>query len=147
VQFLWATGSSHIDGIKQRLSQEAKSSVVVIGYIDNMPEALAASDVAISRAGAMATAELLAWGIPALLIPLPTAAADHQTHNALALSEAGAAVMLREDELTRERLWHEIDSLVSDANKRARMKAAALARARPDAARQISRRLAALLEP
>jgi UDP-N-acetylglucosamine--N-acetylmuramyl-(pentapeptide) pyrophosphoryl-undecaprenol N-acetylglucosamine transferase len=147
VQFLWATGASHIDGINQRLPEPAKDWVVTIGYIDNMPEALAVADVAISRAGAMATAELLAWGIPALLIPLPTSAADHQTHNARALSDAGAAVLLPERELTRERLWREIDSLVSDANKRARMKAAALERARPDAVRQISRRLAALLEP
>jgi UDP-N-acetylglucosamine--N-acetylmuramyl-(pentapeptide) pyrophosphoryl-undecaprenol N-acetylglucosamine transferase len=60
-------------------------------YIQEMPRALAAADLAVSRAGAMALAELCAWGIPSVLVPLPTAAANHQHHNAVALADAGAA--------------------------------------------------------
>lgn len=145
VELLWATGPAHIEAIEQRLPAEAKSWVKIHGYISNMPEAMAAADIAVSRAGAMATAELLAWGVPALLIPLPTAAADHQTHNARALENAGAAVMLEERQLTPDKLWDELKSLVNDGAKRARMKAAALERARPNAAREIAAKLAELL--
>ena len=147
IEILWVTGPNHIDSIRSRLPSALTSFVKTTGYINNMPEALAAADIAISRAGAMATAELLAWGIPMVLIPLPTAAADHQTHNARALAEAGAAVMLTERELTPEKLWSELMRITSDVSVRARMSRAARERARPNAARDISKRLATLLTP
>jgi UDP-N-acetylglucosamine--N-acetylmuramyl-(pentapeptide) pyrophosphoryl-undecaprenol N-acetylglucosamine transferase len=147
VEILWATGPNHFDSIKSRLAQLLNLECVkAVAYIDEMPKALAAADIAISRAGAMATAELLAWGIPALLIPLPTAAADHQTHNARALADAGAALLVLEKELTGERLAQELLCLVEDRPLRARMAAAARQRARPQAAREIARKLAALLD-
>ena len=142
---LWATGPNNLQVIERALPADTADWVVVKGYISNMPEAMAAADIAISRAGAMATAELLAWGVPAILIPLPTAAADHQTHNARALADAGAALMLAEKVLTPELLWSELESLVNDAGRRARMRAAALERARPNAARDIAARLSELL--
>src|SRR5690606_11430605 len=101
--------------------------------------------IAVSRAGAMATAELLAWGRPMLLVPLPTAAADHQTHNARALEQAGAAVMLVEKDLTPERLWQEILALAGDAARRESMERAARERARPNAAREIADHLYRLI--
>jgi UDP-N-acetylglucosamine--N-acetylmuramyl-(pentapeptide) pyrophosphoryl-undecaprenol N-acetylglucosamine transferase len=83
LEVLWATGPAHIDSVQSRLaSLDLGVWVRAVGYIADMPRALAATDLAVSRAGAMATAELLAWGIPMLLVPLPTAAADHQLHNA-----------------------------------------------------------------
>jgi UDP-N-acetylglucosamine--N-acetylmuramyl-(pentapeptide) pyrophosphoryl-undecaprenol N-acetylglucosamine transferase len=109
-----------------------------VGYIDAMPDALAATDVAVSRAGAMATAELLAWGRPMLLVPLPTAAADHQTHNARALEQAGAAVMLTEKELAADGLWREVHALTGDETRLSAMRAAARERAQPNAAREIA---------
>lgn len=145
LQILWATGPNHIEAVRERLVPLDMQWVKTFGYIDAMPEALAATDVAVSRAGAMATAELLAWGRPMLLIPLPTAAADHQTHNAEALEKAGAAVMLREAELTPEWLWQQIVSLTGDAERRARMVAAARERAAPDAARDIADQLYRLI--
>jgi UDP-N-acetylglucosamine--N-acetylmuramyl-(pentapeptide) pyrophosphoryl-undecaprenol N-acetylglucosamine transferase len=147
IEILWVTGPAHIETINSRLPEHARRFVRTVGYINNMPDALAAADIAISRAGAMATAELLAWGIPALLIPLPTAAADHQTHNARALAEAGAAVMLVERELEPKQLWSELMRITGDAALRNRMAAAARERARPNAARDIARKLATLLEP
>jgi UDP-N-acetylglucosamine--N-acetylmuramyl-(pentapeptide) pyrophosphoryl-undecaprenol N-acetylglucosamine transferase len=146
LELLWATGPSQIEAVTAALPEGARSWVKTHGYISNMPEAMAASDIAISRAGAMATAELLAWGIPAILIPLPTAAADHQTHNAKALEAAGAGIMLREHDATPERLWSELISLVGNPEKLARMKAAALQRAQPNAAEKIAHHLAALLD-
>ncbi|HEY0305257.1 MAG TPA: undecaprenyldiphospho-muramoylpentapeptide beta-N-acetylglucosaminyltransferase [Longimicrobiales bacterium] len=147
LEVLWATGPTHIESINSRLPESVKPWVKTVGYITNMTHALAAASVAISRAGAMGTAELLAWGIPMVLIPLPTAAADHQTHNARAIAEAGAATMLVERELTPERLWQELDRLITDEALRNQMRAAALDRARPQAAEDIAQRLAQLLEP
>jgi UDP-N-acetylglucosamine--N-acetylmuramyl-(pentapeptide) pyrophosphoryl-undecaprenol N-acetylglucosamine transferase len=145
LEILWATGPAHIDGIRARLEPLGLSWVHAHGYIDAMPEALAATDVAVSRAGAMGTAELLAWGRPMILVPLPTAAADHQTHNARALQDAGAAVLLVERELTPERLWSDVLALAGDAERRATMEAAARRRAQPDAAREIARHLHSLM--
>ncbi|HUR20465.1 MAG TPA: undecaprenyldiphospho-muramoylpentapeptide beta-N-acetylglucosaminyltransferase [Vicinamibacterales bacterium] len=145
IEILWATGPNHIENISGRLSAEAKQWVHAFGYIHNMSEALASADVAISRAGAMGTAELLAWGIPMILIPLPTAAADHQTHNARALANASAALMLDERKLTPDSLWQSLMTLVGDESTLTQMKRAALARAQPNAAQEIARRLAELL--
>jgi UDP-N-acetylglucosamine--N-acetylmuramyl-(pentapeptide) pyrophosphoryl-undecaprenol N-acetylglucosamine transferase len=142
-EVLWATGPNHYESIVARVKSP---NVKMVPYINEMPKALAAADIAISRAGAMATAELLAWGIPMLLIPLPTAAADHQTHNARALAEAGAAVMLLEKDLNGERLRAELEKMVGDKALLTRMAAAARERARPDAAREIALKLVALID-
>lgn len=145
LEIVWATGPSHIDGIQSRLAALNVDWVHAHGYIDAMPQALAAADVAVSRAGAMATAELLAWGIPMILIPLPTAAADHQRFNAQALAGAGAAAMVEEKELTPAALWSEVLALTGDRARRDAMRKAALERARPDAAREIARSLLSLV--
>ncbi|HUP89342.1 MAG TPA: undecaprenyldiphospho-muramoylpentapeptide beta-N-acetylglucosaminyltransferase [Longimicrobiales bacterium] len=142
-EVLWATGPNNFDDVKKAI--EGLPDVHVHPYISNMPEAMAAADVAISRAGAMATAELLAWGIPMILIPLPTAAADHQTHNARALENAGAAVMLLEKNLNVHALNATLQEIINDPAKRSTMRAAALERARPHAAQQIAQKLELLL--
>jgi UDP-N-acetylglucosamine--N-acetylmuramyl-(pentapeptide) pyrophosphoryl-undecaprenol N-acetylglucosamine transferase len=145
LEILWATGPSHIEGVRARLQPLGLEWVHAHGYIDAMPAALSATDVAISRAGAMATAELLAWGRPMILVPLPTAAADHQTHNARALQGAGAAIVLVERDLSPERAWSDILALTGDATRREAMTAAARKRAQPDAAQDIARHLHALM--
>ncbi|MEO5511365.1 MAG: undecaprenyldiphospho-muramoylpentapeptide beta-N-acetylglucosaminyltransferase [Longimicrobiales bacterium] len=146
-EVLWATGPTQYDAVNARLNAAGNPAWVhAQGYIDAMAEALAASNMAVSRAGAMATAELLAWGIPMVLIPLPTAAADHQRFNARALEEAGAAVVVEEEDLTPERLWADIHRLASDPLRHDQMAAAALVRARPDAARDIALHLLTLVQ-
>lgn len=147
VELLWATGPAHVDGIRARLKPLGLEDWVhVLGYIDDMPSALAAADLAVSRAGAMATAELLAWGVPAILVPLPTAAADHQAHNARALAEAGAAVALPEADASPDRLWAEVVALAGDAGRREGMRTKALERAAPEAARRIAADLLRMVE-
>jgi UDP-N-acetylglucosamine--N-acetylmuramyl-(pentapeptide) pyrophosphoryl-undecaprenol N-acetylglucosamine transferase len=145
LEILWATGPTHIESVRERLNPLGLGWVKALGYIDAMPNALAAMDVAVSRAGAMATAELLAWGRPMLLVPLPTAAADHQTHNAKALEQAGAALMVREPDLTPEGLWRAILSLTADEERLAAMQTAARLRAQPNAARDIAEHLYRLI--
>ena len=146
LQILWSTGPAHLDAVQRGLTPLGVDSWVrAVGYIDDMPRALATSELALSRAGAIGTAELLAWGIPMLLVPLPTAAADHQTHNARALEAAQAAVVIPERDLDAAALWNELVRLAGDEEGRSRMAAAARARARPEAAHDIARELARLI--
>ena len=76
--------------------------------------------------------------LPAVLVPLPTAAANHQAHNAMALAQAGAAVVVSQAHLTGELLWAEVVRLAEDEATLADMRAGALSRARPDAASEIA---------
>lgn len=109
----------------------------VVPYIYDMPSALAAADVVVSRAGAISVAEITARGIPAVLIPFPYAAEDHQTHNARPLEKAGAARVIPDAELTGERLTAELLPILRDAELRRRMAAAARSLGRPEAAREL----------
>ena len=142
LHLIWMTGRASyaefasLDGGRVRVRE----------YLSPISDAYAAADIALVRAGAMTTAELFAWGIPPILVPLPTAAADHQTHNARALAAAGAAVHLPQSEFTVERLDHEVRTLLADAPAMARLAADASARARPDAAETIARRILRLLD-
>ena len=146
LHFLWATGLKHFDGVTSSLERSGPpESIHVVPYLEDMPNALATADIAVSRAGAMATAELLNQGLPAVLVPLPTAAADHQTHNARALADAGAAVVVPESELTAEVLASELRSLISAPEALALMRRRALDRARPDARSKIAADVASLL--
>ena len=82
------------DGVGQfnDYARRETARVRVRPYLSPIADAYAASDLVLARAGAMTTAELCAWGLPMVLVPLPTAAADHQTANARALAAAGAAI-------------------------------------------------------
>lgn len=137
---LWQTGSSHIDAVRASMG-EVPPFVRLEAYIHDMPGAFAAADVAVSRAGAMTTSEMLAWGLPMVLVPLPTAAADHQSRNARALEEAGAAVALSEEGLAGAELWSAVTAMLDHPDELAKRRAAAKARARPHAAHEIARSL------
>ena len=133
VDLIWGTGRASFE----RYASLRSRRVAVQAYLSPIADAYAAADLAITRAGALTLAELCAWGIPSLLVPLPTAAADHQTSNARALERAGAATVLPESELDAARLDERVRALLDPAT-RARMSAAALARARPHAAEEIA---------
>jgi UDP-N-acetylglucosamine--N-acetylmuramyl-(pentapeptide) pyrophosphoryl-undecaprenol N-acetylglucosamine transferase len=110
-----------------------------------MADGYAVADVVVSRAGMITVAELCAWGLPSVLVPLPTAAADHQTHNARVLAEAGAATVLRQDELTAGSLADQIGRLLTDRSFRRTMAGHALHRGRPHAATDIVSNLLTLV--
>ncbi len=144
-ELLWATGTGNYDRVQAALNDIGNPAwVKAVPYITDMPSALASADFAISRAGAMSLAELCAWGIPSILVPLPTAAANHQYHNAVALAEAGAAVMIEEKELGGGRLWREMMTVVNDPARLSALAATAKERGQPDAADLIVRELARL---
>ena len=106
----------------------------LLSYEDRMPDLYAATTVAVCRAGATTVAELAAAGVPSVLVPLPGAPGDHQTRNAQALVDAGAAVLVPDAECTGARLAAELEPLLADPARLEAMAAAARTLARPDAA-------------
>jgi UDP-N-acetylglucosamine--N-acetylmuramyl-(pentapeptide) pyrophosphoryl-undecaprenol N-acetylglucosamine transferase len=103
-------------------------------------DALAAADLAVARAGG-SVFEIAAHGVPAILVPYPHAAADHQSTNARWMSDAGAAVVIADHELTPARLAERVDALLADRSALAEMAAASLSLARPEAAADVAREL------
>lgn len=96
-QVIWQTGKLYYEEYKSRATNNAK----VMAFIDKMDLAYAGADIIISRAGAGSVSELCIVGKPVLFIPSPNVAEDHQTKNALAITEKNAALMLRESELEK----------------------------------------------
>jgi undecaprenyldiphospho-muramoylpentapeptide beta-N-acetylglucosaminyltransferase len=109
-----------------------------VRYDDDMPTSLAATDLAVCRSGSSTSFELLAAGLPAVLVPSPYVTADHQTANARHLVDAGAAVLVPDAELDGERLVAEADALLADPARLDAMARAARAAARPSAADDIA---------
>ncbi len=109
----------------------------LVEYEDRMDLLLSASDVAVTRAGGT-VAELAAFGVPAVLVPLPIAPRDHQTANARAVEAAGGAVVVADDELDVDRLERELEGLVDHPTRLATMAAAMRSMARPDAADRVA---------
>jgi UDP-N-acetylglucosamine--N-acetylmuramyl-(pentapeptide) pyrophosphoryl-undecaprenol N-acetylglucosamine transferase len=87
-------------------------------FIDDMAAAYSWADLIICRAGAMTVSEVAAMGIPAIFIPLPNAIDDHQTANARYLTEAGAAILLKQSDLTAENLARQIEELCENLAQR-----------------------------
>lgn len=135
VAVIWATGTRQAEAY---LGCEAPR-VRVRPYLAPIADAYAAADMAITRAGAMTIAELCAWGIPAVLVPLPTAAQDHQAHNARATERAGAAIHLPQGDLSPDRLAALVTAWQRDPARLAAMAGAARQRGRPGAADAIAR--------
>jgi UDP-N-acetylglucosamine--N-acetylmuramyl-(pentapeptide) pyrophosphoryl-undecaprenol N-acetylglucosamine transferase len=142
------TGERDFPRVSQELARPGGNArYQVHAYLDedDFPLALAAATVAVSRAGG-SVAELLARGVPALLVPFPLATADHQTKNAMALQAAGAAVMVPDGEFDPARMKAELAGLLQPQTLE-RMIKAALALARPDAATRIADEIVELAAP
>jgi UDP-N-acetylglucosamine--N-acetylmuramyl-(pentapeptide) pyrophosphoryl-undecaprenol N-acetylglucosamine transferase len=118
----------------EKLNGEAE----VHRFIDNMPAFFARADLVLCRSGASTVAEIAAAGKPAILIPFPRAADDHQKRNAEALEKAGAAVMIEEAKLSPESLVETVCSLLGDPSRLGKMGEAARSLAHPNAARDIA---------
>jgi UDP-N-acetylglucosamine--N-acetylmuramyl-(pentapeptide) pyrophosphoryl-undecaprenol N-acetylglucosamine transferase len=140
---IWATGTSQYDAFKQF----DRADIRVVPYLSQIADAYAAADLAFVRGGMMGTSELCAWGVPMIICPLPSAAMDHQTSNARALEKAGAAMHLPQRELSAAKLDDTIRSLLGDSTRLKSLRDHAIARARPNAAREIAADILALLAP
>ena len=114
-----------------------KENIKIVPYINNMVEVLNDANLILSRAGATTLAEITALGLPSILIPSPYVTADHQTKNAEALENAGAAIMIKNAELTGTSIVGAIDSLLLDDVKYRQMAENALREGVPDASERL----------
>ena len=139
LQHMHATGQNGYDAFCRAADERGIGSdgITVRAYIDDMPRCMAASDVVICRCGAMTLSELPALGKPAILIPSPYVAENHQYHNAMALVRRGAAVCIEEKDLNEETLWQAVRDLTADPKRLRAMAEASAAAAVPDAADRI----------
>ena len=144
VHVLHITGARDFAEVRARVG--GASGYAVLEYLESLADPLAASDLVVARAGG-SIFEIAAAGRPAILVPYPHATADHQAQNARWMADAGAAVVLPDDELTPARLRAEVEALAGDAERLGAMAAAARAAARPHAARAIAGEVLAALEP
>ena len=104
VQFIWQTGGYYFENIKRQLTEKGcPANLKVTDFIQHMDEAYRAADLVISRAGASSISELCLLGKASILVPSPNVAEDHQTHNAMALVNKDAALIVRDAE-AREKL-------------------------------------------
>ncbi|MFP4129721.1 MAG: glycosyltransferase, partial [Halorhodospira sp.] len=117
---------------------EAGVRAEVVPFIQDMAGAYGWADLVVARAGALTVAELAAAGVPAVLVPLPWAADDHQTANAAQLREVGAARVVPQAEVEEGALARLLPSLLADRERLAGMAGVARSAARPDAAERIA---------
>ncbi|MGD8496559.1 MAG: UDP-N-acetylglucosamine--N-acetylmuramyl-(pentapeptide) pyrophosphoryl-undecaprenol N-acetylglucosamine transferase [Gemmatimonadales bacterium] len=142
---VWIAGPAHVEAVSAAVRGTPWADRIrVVPWVDGLGAQLSRVDLAIARAGAMFSAELAAAGVPALLVPLPTAAGDHQRHNARALEDAGAALVFEQDNTAPGALWDAVLEVLASASKRDAMAQRMAQRGRPDAADRIAADLLAL---
>jgi UDP-N-acetylglucosamine--N-acetylmuramyl-(pentapeptide) pyrophosphoryl-undecaprenol N-acetylglucosamine transferase len=135
IQIIWQTGSRYYDNYKHL----ASGNVMVSAFIENMNDAYSACDLVLTRAGATSIAEILTLGVPAILVPSPNVAENHQYHNAKSLADKGAAILL-EDKNLSENLAATVLTYLLNENKLADLSKAAKEMSKPEATTVIAQR-------
>jgi UDP-N-acetylglucosamine--N-acetylmuramyl-(pentapeptide) pyrophosphoryl-undecaprenol N-acetylglucosamine transferase len=136
LQVIWQTGKTYIDQARETVANLQTSRVYVSDFIYEMDKAYAASDLVVSRAGALSVSELSLVGKAAILVPYPFAAEDHQTQNALSLTSKDAAILVKDTEIAD----HLVDSVVELAENATKLRVLSeniLKFAKPHAAKEI----------
>lgn len=121
LQLIWQCGKNSADRLKSEVDKTGNKHVHLHPFIKRMDLAYAASDVVISRAGALSVSEIMTLKKPAILIPSPNVAEDHQTKNARALTDQGAAILL-EDDAADDKITDLLKELISGDQRMADMK-------------------------
>lgn len=134
VSVVWQVGVKNVEAIGARVGEV--KNVAIRGFLDNIYAYMKHADLIISRAGASALAEILAFGKPSILLPFPHATANHQEHNARVVEKAGAALV--ELDAEENHLWEKVESLLGDESRLSAMADAAKKLGMPDAADQIA---------
>lgn len=136
---VWVAGPSQEEAVATAVRGTPWADRIrVVPWIDDLGARLHRAELAIARAGAMSCAELAAAGVPALLVPLPRSAGDHQRHNAEALEAAGAALVFEEGNTARGALWSGVVEILASGSKRRAMAGRMAERGRPEAADRIA---------
>ena len=136
MQVIWQSGRPDYETVSAAAAAYS-DRVAVRVFIDDMAAAYSAADLAVTRAGGMTLAELARYGVPAVLVPLPTAAENHQEHNARSLVRSGAARMVRQADLDGKVLETVVSTLMEAPQTLAAMGEASRKLAAPDAADRI----------
>lgn len=144
LQILWQCGSKYYEALAEEINEPDYPHLRLTSFIDSMPEAYAAADLIISRAGASSCSEFMLTGKPSVLIPSPNVAGDHQTQNAKAMADAGASELLKDSDAVNA-LPELVSRLITDQEKLKEMNKAALSLAKPDAAKQIAEEILELV--
>lgn len=142
IQVVWQTGKTYYDRIREAVNalpdvQTVLANTIITPFLSQMPLAYALADLVISRAGASSISELCLLGKPAILVPSPNVAEDHQTHNAMALVHKDAAVLVRDADARKELITTAL-SLISDNDRLQSLHTHILTLALPDSARLIA---------
>ena len=153
IQVIWQTGKTYYEQIRSQLSncpgaprpvgaklsncQLSNGPIVVAPFLTNMPDLYALADLVISRAGASSISELCLLGKPAILVPSPNVAEDHQTHNAMALVKKDAAVLVKDAD-AQQQLIPTALALLQDPARLSALSEHILTLAQPDSARRIA---------
>jgi len=142
IRIIWITGQAGYEDMKEALSKKIdietlKCSLEIKPYMYNIEEALAVADLAVCRAGASTVCELELLGLPAILIPYPYAADNHQEKNARALVDKHAAEMVIDEFLDGDTLYKKVEGLRNKRQKLAEMGQNMLNEARPNALKDI----------
>lgn len=138
INVIWQTGKHFYEEAVMTVADLPSDRVKVYDFINRMNLAYAVADIILSRAGASSVSELCMIGKPAILVPLPTAAEDHQTMNAMALVNQNAALMIRDQDLNKL-LFNEIKLLLADEERMRELSVNIRKRALPDAAAIIAK--------
>jgi len=144
IQIIWQCGKKYYDGLKQTVDVEEFSGLRLVPYIENMPAAYSAADLVLTRAGASTCSELMLLGQPAILVPSPNVAGDHQSKNAQSMVDAGAAVRLNEKKLVGK-LPDTVKQIIFDHEKLNKMSKAMSGLAKPNAASTIAKEIFTLV--
>jgi UDP-N-acetylglucosamine--N-acetylmuramyl-(pentapeptide) pyrophosphoryl-undecaprenol N-acetylglucosamine transferase len=144
IQILHLAGEAHADKVRHGYDHSGFSAVV-LGFCDDMEAVYAAADLVVSRAGAGTLAELAACGVPSILVPFPAAVDDHQTANAHAFADRGAAEIVAEKNLLGTELGQRIARLLGDSVRQDHMRRAARQQFCPEAAEKIAEEIAHVL--
>ena len=144
VKIIWQTGAIYYERIQQEIKDKKPDNLQVHQFISRMDLAYAVAGVVISRAGAGTISELCLVGKPAILVPSPNVAEDHQTKNAMALVEKDAAVMIPDGEIDKK-LFPEAVQVISDENRCQRLSEKIKTLAKPKATENIVNEVEKLL--
>ena len=137
-------GAANADRVRRAYEQAGADPAWVHGFMDDMDAAYRDADLAVCRAGASTVFELAAAGLPAVFVPFPHATHDHQTHNAKALENIGAALLMAQDQLDGQGLAETVIRLLDSPERLTEMQRASREFARPEAAGDIARSLETL---
>ena len=138
INVVWQTGKVYFEKYQQILNQKSEiTNIEIREFLSDMPDRYATADLVISRAGASSISELCLLGKPCILVPSPNVAEDHQTHNALALVNKDAAVLVRDADAAKDLVDTAI-ALIQDDKRLLQLHTNILTLAQPDSAKRIA---------